>query len=190
LAVVVGLAACEDALPTNTIEPSSSAESSAKVTTSGGPSTVPASGDTISTMDGTVSVRTSANGLALELVLSLAGGTTSVLASIPERKPDASVDSFGSVHTVDCPPSTGLKQQYYVIGQETGTAGAITLQGLAGVASALVGARYVIVVTQAPSAEQRWSFSVGGEESGGGLGSNFLDLPTHGLRSASGCFFS
>jgi len=182
LAAAVVLAACEEALPTNTIEPSASQHLSANVTTSGSPSTVPASGDTISTADGTVSVRTS--------VLSQVDGATSILASIPERKPDASVESFGSVHTVDCPPSTGLKQQYYVIGQETGTVGAITLQGFAGVASALVGARYVIAVTQAPAAGESWSFSVGGEKSGGGLGSNFLDLPTYGLRSARGCFYS
>jgi hypothetical protein len=165
-----------------------------------GPGTFPspavetvAHGTKIATPDGEVFVRTSADGAHLELVLEKDAATSLVLVSIDERMPAGNV-SFGSVHLVDCPPSTGLVQQYYVLGQNTfgGTvvSGTVVLHGLAGTAAEMAGGRYLIAITSTSIPPDRWTFDIRGQESGGALGSSFLNLPTYGQKSAAGCFFN
>jgi hypothetical protein len=148
-----------------------------------------APGTKITTPDGSVFVRRSADGAHLELVLERAGATSIVLASIAEKVPGGNV-SFGSVHLVDCPASTGLAQQYYVLGQETNLSGTVVLHGLAGTAAKMAGGRYLIAITSKSIPPGRWSFDIGGQESGGGLGSSLLDLPSYGQKSGAGCFFN
>ena len=145
-----------------------------------------AHGTKIATPDGEVFVRTSADGAHLELVLQKDAATSVVLVSINERIPANS--SFGSIHLVDCPPSTGLLQRYYVLGQDTNS-GKVVLHGLAGTAARMAGGRYLIAITSASIPPGRWTFDIGGQLSGGALGSSFLNLPTHGQRSAAGCYF-
>ncbi len=149
-----------------------------------------ARGTKITTPDGSVFVRTSADGAHLELVLEKDDATPIILVSIDERIPTGNV-SFGSVHSVDCPPSTGLKQRYYVLGQETGPGGTVVLHGLAGTAAKMAGGRYLIAITSKTIPPGWWTFDIiGGNGGGGGLGSSLLDLPTYGHRSEAGCFFN
>lgn len=149
--------------------------------------TVAAHGTKIATPDGTVFARTSPDGAHLELVLQKDAATSVVLVSINERIPANS--SFGSVHLVDCPPSTGLLQRYYVLGQDTNS-GKVVLHGLAGTAAKMAGGRYLIAITSASIPPDRWTFDIGGQVSGGAIGSSFLNLPAYGQRSAAGCFFN
>jgi hypothetical protein len=139
----------------------------------------------ISTSDGQVSVRRNSDNANLELVLQKGAAAPVVLASLSEKSPGAN-QSFVSVHLVDCQPSTGLTQRYYVFGQIT-TTGPIALDGVTGTGAAAHG-RYVIAITSAVP-DGRWTFHIG-SNGGGALGSSLRDLPTYGQQSPSGCIVS
>jgi hypothetical protein len=146
----------------------------------------PTTGDgRITTADGQVYVRASADGAHLELVLDKADGSSVVLAAIPE----AMHVGLGSTHTVDCPPSTGFAQRYYGLGQHQGDSGTIEITGLSGMAAEIVDGLWLIAVTSDPVPSGSWMVSINGQEFAGGLGSTFLDLPTSGERSQAGCFY-
>jgi hypothetical protein len=144
-------------------------------------------GATVVTPDGEAHVRTSADGAHLELVLDKPDGTSSVLVSIPERTFNPK-GSYVSVHVVDCAPSTGLKQQYYIVGQTT-TRGTVTLHGIAGTATAIVGGHYLIAIVASSIPSGRWTFDLGTESTAFGFGGTIINLPTYGQKSAAGCYF-
>jgi hypothetical protein len=163
-----------------TVLPTGVSVSSAEPTPSG-PSDAP-----IVTADGLVSVRPLSDGSGYEVVLDVAGSST-ILARIEEALAGSSA-SFGSIHTISCPPATEFRQQYYIVGQETSLRGAISLEGLDLIGAQQVGSLYLVAVGGVPAADVSWRVLVGTDVSGGGIGSNFLDLATQGKRADSGCY--
>lgn len=153
-----------------------------------GPGAVTTASDAkIATADGDVFARTSADEAHLEIVLEKDATTSVVLVSIAEPVPQNM--SFISMHVVDCPPSTGLAQQYYVLGQST-FGEMITLHGIDGTAAEVVGGRYLIAITATSIPSGRWTLGFGDGPDGFVVGgSSFLTVSAWGEKSPAGCYF-
>jgi hypothetical protein len=169
--------------------PSAPTDSPTAVTASAVPSLPSSQGrGPITTEDGTVAIAVSDSSDGYQIVLTDPAGASRILVRITERQPAAN-ESFGSIHTADCPPSTGLRQQYYVLGQETGPRPPIAVEHLGLVGAEIVDSLYLVAVSGPPPRDQPWAVRMGGQQIGGGVGASFLDLATTGQRSESGCFF-
>jgi hypothetical protein len=147
----------------------------------------PAGGPLVTTKDGPVSVRRTADRQHLGLVLQRDAMTSVVLATIAEPVPGSN-ESRSSLYFVACPEETGLEQTYYVFGQAN--AGPITLHGIRGTASNVTDRMYLIALDAASIPIGKWGFTT--ETGGGGAlgGSALLDLPSYGILQPSGCYVS
>jgi hypothetical protein len=176
LVLMMAAAGCQGDVPSGRFEPSDS-----RALASARPGE-------ILVADGVVDIQGSEDGTHLELVLVKEGGATIVLASIPEKTPNQA-GSFGSIHTVDCPPSTGVTQRYYIVGQQTYESGPVRIEGLKGIAAQMTNGLYLIAITSDPLPPGAWTVFIADQQAGGGLGSSLLDLPNSGHRTDAGCFY-
>ena len=160
--------------------PAQTADSVALAAAAGGP--------LIKAADGYVFVRRTDDQQHLELVLQKSAQTEVVLAVVAEGVPPR-LEAYLSVVGVNCPPGTGLGQQFYTFGQET-NARTITLEGIRGITSGVQNGMYVIAL-EPTSTTESWHFTT--ESGGGGTDSwqqAYVDLPSHGFVQPSGCFAS
>lgn len=173
-----------------------------RLSTAGAPGAVPAPGTatgvsadlpagvpSIGTADGRVFARRA--DASIQLVLRRSDGSDLVLASLPEAVPGAR-DSMISVHLVECPPSTGLDQRYYVFGQAHPVYSAdFVYDGITGT-GAFRNDLYLVSIASDPTLHD-WRFWLDGNNKGKGGGAaahSFNDLPSYGEVSSAGCVFN
>jgi hypothetical protein len=130
----------------------------------------------------------SADGSHLELVLQRDATTRVILASIPETRADPA-SSVVSVHAVDCPPSTGLAQRYFILGQDQPAAGQPRFEGLTGTTTDVTDGVYLAVIAADSIRPGPWAIDIGLDRVGG-TGAALLDLSRTGEPTDAGCFFN
>ncbi len=142
----------------------------------------------VQTADGVALVERTADGI--RLVLRRDDGKSVVLASKVETVPSAN-DSFISGTIVECPASTGLIQRYYAFGQANHVSSpTLTFEGITAVGAYRNGL-YVVAITSDPTVSD-WMAWIGpkGSQGTGGAPESFAELPSFGVVSDAGCYYS
>lgn len=143
--------------------------------------------------DGPVYLRTTADGARFELILQRSTGDPLVLASIAEREPDGVTPSL-SGYPVDCPPSTGLRQERYYIGHADQVFGSVFLTGIRGQTAGVSRKLYLIAVDGGSLPRGEWSFGIAAPWGLGGHGTGDIWAGNVAgqkgiVRSAAGCLY-
>jgi hypothetical protein len=145
----------------------------------------------VMTADGPVYLHRTADGSHFELILQPPSGDPLVLASIADPEPQGFGLTLSGV-PVYCPPSTGLLQHDYYIGQVNGVSGPLFLQGIRGQAAGVSQKLYLIAIDESSIPTGEWKFGIAEPWGVGanGTGDQWTGRPFNKsvVRSAAGCF--